>query len=392
LKKAILASSLYYPNVGGVENSIHSMNECLVRDGWDVHIIVSDNEVSSSAHLNPMSISNGEKIFRYQYRSIFGPLAQIFRASRLAKKLDPDRDCNLVVARSHISVIALKLAGYNNVKYIAPGVVINQDRLLLKNKSTRRMLSFFVNTVIQWLAFWAADKVYVFSSDMLSQVRRFTWYGVNPMVVKPGVDVIRFETSTEYNKSKVLSELGYSDDNDIIILCVARYALVKGLDYVIKSLANLGNEFKLIIVGDGPEEDKYRELINELGFANRVKLAPKDLYPEKYYWASDIYVLPSLHESFGQVLLEATASGLPVVAFSRNAGVDTSSEEIYNGYSKLAFFSEKLDSKHLAKEIHKASLIKSSQESEFLSERKSFLSLYSWPEMLEFIQSGDAKK
>jgi L-malate glycosyltransferase len=102
------------------------------------------------------------------------------------------------------------------------------------------------------------------------------------------------------------------------ILFAGSLVPVKGLDYLLKSLANLpGNcEWKLDVVGEGPGRASSEALCNELGLSDRVSfhgLLSKSRLAE-YMRQSVIFVLPSLTETFSVVTAEALASGLPILA------------------------------------------------------------------------------
>jgi glycosyltransferase involved in cell wall biosynthesis len=71
---------------------------------------------------------------------------------------------------------------------------------------------------------------------------------------------------------------------------------------------------RLIIVGEGSERVRLQELVTSLGLDKHVTLAGFRTDVPELLQRMDVYVQPSLHESFGIVLLEAMAAGLPVVA------------------------------------------------------------------------------
>ena len=99
---------------------------------------------------------------------------------------------------------------------------------------------------------------------------------------------------------------------------------------LIEALATLDDAAaRLLVVGKG-ETGPYRALAGRLGVGGRVVWLGPRPEPERWYAAADAVVLPSRYEPFGNVHLEALASGVPVVA-SRAAGGAEVIEEGKNG-------------------------------------------------------------
>lgn len=91
----------------------------------------------------------------------------------------------------------------------------------------------------------------------------------------------------------------------------------KGIPHLLQALAQLHRcDWQLDLVGDGPARAEYETLAATLGVADRVTFHGYQSKQQvaQFMRASDIFVLPSLFETFGVVLIEALASGLPVVA------------------------------------------------------------------------------
>jgi D-inositol-3-phosphate glycosyltransferase len=115
--------------------------------------------------------------------------------------------------------------------------------------------------------------------------------------------------------------LGFADDQKIV-LYVGRFAALKGIDRLLKAMTHLRRHkgLKLVIIGgDGhgaPEFEAFQRLSSELGINDMIsfigRIEQDDLSP--YYSAADLLAVPSYHESFGLVALEALACGTPVVA------------------------------------------------------------------------------
>jgi glycosyltransferase involved in cell wall biosynthesis len=109
------------------------------------------------------------------------------------------------------------------------------------------------------------------------------------------------------------------------VLCVSRLVPGKGLELLVDAIAGLaerGTEAQLTVVGDGPLEPSLRARAEHLGVADRVLLegaVGQDEMP-RYYREADVFCLPSFAEGVPVVLMEAMASGRPVVA-TRIAGI-----------------------------------------------------------------------
>jgi len=79
-------------------------------------------------------------------------------------------------------------------------------------------------------------------------------------------------------------------------------------------LAQKNNKVKLVLVGNGPEQSNYKNLVAKLGIQDRVVFAGYQNEIEEYYAVFDIFCLVSAFEAFGLVLAEAMLHKLPVVA------------------------------------------------------------------------------
>lgn len=101
-------------------------------------------------------------------------------------------------------------------------------------------------------------------------------------------------------------------------LAVGRFSKKhKGFDLLIKAFnlfAQNNSEWSLDIVGEGPEERLYRELIKEYQLEYRIAIHPFTNQIQNYYTKAQVFVLSSRWEGFGLVLVEAMAHGLPVIS------------------------------------------------------------------------------
>jgi len=105
-----------------------------------------------------------------------------------------------------------------------------------------------------------------------------------------------------------------------IITHISNLRQVKRIDNVIEIFERILEKMpaRLIIVGEGPEKKPSKKLCKEKGIYDNVLFVGNSHEVDKILCFSDLFLLPSEHESFGLVALEAMACGVPVI--SSNAG------------------------------------------------------------------------
>jgi N-acetyl-alpha-D-glucosaminyl L-malate synthase BshA len=112
----------------------------------------------------------------------------------------------------------------------------------------------------------------------------------------------------------------YGAPDEKIVIHISNLRPVKQVDAVVRVFARIRERVpaRLLIVGEGPELGKAEQLMNELGVAAHVEMIGEAQDVTGLLSVSDLFLLPSLQESFGLSALEAMACGVPVVA--SNAG------------------------------------------------------------------------
>jgi glycosyltransferase involved in cell wall biosynthesis len=133
----------------------------------------------------------------------------------------------------------------------------------------------------------------------------------NLRVVGRGVDTLIFHPAL---RSQAFRDTWQADDSTIVLLSVGRLAAEKNLDLIVstyKAMQEAGRKVKLVFAGDGP----YRAVLQSqcpdaifMGMCSHAQLA-------LLYANADLFMFPSLTETFGNVTLEALACGTPVLAF-----------------------------------------------------------------------------
>jgi sugar transferase (PEP-CTERM/EpsH1 system associated) len=134
-----------------------------------------------------------------------------------------------------------------------------------------------------------------------------------------GVDQDNFFPALERNLD--LAPAGFLSDDSIVIGTVGRLAAVKDQAALLAAFALLlqaaseyRDRLRLIIVGDGPLYDPLRQQLQELGIEHSVWMAGDRQDVSELLRLFDLFVLPSLGEGISNTVLEAMATGLPIVA------------------------------------------------------------------------------
>jgi glycogen(starch) synthase len=179
-----------------------------------------------------------------------------------------------------------------------------------------------------------ATLVVTISQYSLRKIKQF--YGVNEAkvrVVPNGVDPEKFKPLP--NRETARKQYGL-DDGESCVLFVGSLIPRKGLLFLIEAARKIikeNNRTKFLIVGEGPLRNQLQSTLNSLNLTGNFKFfgsVKDDLLPTVYNCA-DVFVLPSIQEGQGIVLLEAEASAVPVVAFN----VGGINEAIRNGETGL---------------------------------------------------------
>ena len=206
----------------------------------------------------------------------------------------------------------------------------------VKGISVDKNVEYEYRSKIESEVIGCSDVILANSSFEMEQL--ITKYDADPSrieIVPPGVDHSIFKPSS---KKEARAQLNLSADP--ILLFVGRIQPLKGADLAVLTLSELSHEdAHLVLVGgssgpEGPREEKrIRQMVDELGLTQRVTFIEPQKHEKlvNWYQAADVVIMPSKSESFGLVALEASATGVPVVA-SSVGGLQTIIEHDLSGY------------------------------------------------------------
>ena len=130
---------------------------------------------------------------------------------------------------------------------------------------------------------------------------------IDPGVFNPGLAVHRQEIRARY---------GIAPDACVFLIVGSEYAR-KGVGRAIEALAHVPPPAHLLVVGKDRHPARYESLARTMHVADRVTFAGAQTDPRPFYGSADAFVLPTLYDALSNAVLEALASGLPVITSDR---------------------------------------------------------------------------
>jgi glycosyltransferase involved in cell wall biosynthesis len=338
-KNILLLSNAYFPSIGGIENSLRHLAQEALLAGDKVEIIVSD--IGLDEHQCGFSTETVDEVLvtRYPLRpinvkfmSILNTLYSNFILYKLLREKHKFSPGSIVIARFHFAALIANLVGFKQVRYLVPSVFSQQ--IVYENQGSislimrlRNKLKSLLHSSVQRMALVRSD-VFVFSDTMKQQCTLLVGdNSVEYSIVKPGVDSVRFSPAGEQERQNLKLQLDLPTDKPLVLF-VGRFVKAKGVELLINAISKVGQPCHLILIGAGEELTSYEHKIASLGLNADVTIIRPLKKVENYYRCADIFIMSSSYEPLGQTILEAFASGLPVVAFKKSKTVDTATQEL----------------------------------------------------------------
>ncbi|MCX6800458.1 MAG: glycosyltransferase family 4 protein [Candidatus Falkowbacteria bacterium] len=330
MKKILITTGIYPPDIGGSATYAKTLAEELPKRGFEVRIITcgKKKEVVENGQTKIITIDREQNVlFRYidYYAEVMRNLGwadMVYAQGPVSEGFATYLACKTLRKKYYLKVVsdvAWEQYSSGNNKEIS--IEEFQNKKLNLKIELRRWMEHKVAR---------GAKIIITPSNYLKGLIK--QWGVTEdkiQVIYNAVEILEIKEG----KSTLKSELGL---NGNVILSAGRLVTWKGFGLLIEIMPELlkGNaNYKLIIVGDGPEKNNLKEQIEKLGLEKVVflvdKMDKKDLW--KLMKASDMFVLNSTYEGLSHVLIEAMLVGVPIIASSNGGNV----ELIENNYSGI---------------------------------------------------------
>jgi len=293
-----VAFSIDTMSVGGTEMNAIRTAERLAHDRFRLTVVTLRGEGPLAARYEALGIP----VVRFPIFNLYGP-ATIRQAARLARFLRQER---VSVMHCHdqysnfFSTLSARMAGVP--------VIIASKRWLHSSMTYR---------IANGIGFRAATRVLANSESVARSLRVDDRLGSGRIVVIPNfVDDAAFQPPTAAESTQWRTELGLEGDV-LVVGIVASLLPIKDHATLLRAAAQLAPQWpalRIVIVGQGPELDRLRQLATSLGIGGIVRFAGLRPQVPSLHFLFDVSVLCSVSEGFPNSLVEAMAAGRPIVA------------------------------------------------------------------------------
>lgn len=331
--KVAIFTDTFLPQINGVTNTLDRLTKYFDANGVEYKLFIPQDNRQEIYQNNIYSFLSFDF---FLYPELRFTLPDIFRMKKIIEEFKPD--LIHVVTPFNVGMCGLKIAKDMDIPLVAS----------YHTNFSQYLKYYNLQVLDEWLwgfVRWFHNQCLVNYCPSKDTRQNLLKHGINNVEIwGRGIDSKLYNPK---NRSETLRER-YNINDKLVLLYVGRLAPEKDIHVLIDAFTILNERYKdkihLIITGSGPVEEELRERkidnITFTGYLKGTKLA-------EIYASSDIFVFPSVTETFGNVVLEAMASGLPVVA-SMEGGV---SENLIDGYNGLEALSK--NANDYAKKIEK---------------------------------------
>jgi L-malate glycosyltransferase len=308
----VLFLNYEYPPLGGgaATASFNILNEFSKIPGLEVDLVTSSHDekfrlehIGSNIKIHKLPIGKNEKNLHFQSQKDL--LIYSWKAYWYSKKLIKSGGYDL--SHSFFSVPCGFLSMLFKIQYKIPYVVSLRGADVPGYSERFSCLYNLLKPVIKLI--WKKSGSAVSNSEGLKNLALKSKPDQKIDVIYNGIDTEKFKPAHE-NMPK---------DKFIVTLGGTRVTARKGIRYLIEAIHKLASKYPQIsatIIGEGDEKEKLEKLSQDLEIEDKINFLGRidnNKIP-RYYQESSVFILPSLNEGMSNAMLEALASGLPILA------------------------------------------------------------------------------
>lgn len=314
--------SINYSKKGGSEHRTSSLVEYLISEGHEVIVFAN----------------KAEGIFTKWVKIPIFPVTSVFKVFSFVRNLSK------VINKEGLDVLHCQIRPFcDGIVTLAGGAHKHYIEVVKKNSGLLKKILINLSPYNFYICFLEKRRfrnniaMPVITNSQFAKNGITTFYPIKTdkiYVIYNGVDSNLFTPKKKNTDGKRLRSKLEIPENDCIILFVGNDLKRKGLGYLIKALSILKakgmKKFRLLVVGNG-KQFNYKLMAQKERVEKEIYFLKYSETIDEYYASADILVLPTIFDPFSNVVLEAMASGLPVITTYNNGA----SEIIEDGISGM---------------------------------------------------------
>lgn len=343
--KVLILTQYFQPHIGGIEIVAYNQAKELVLRGNQVTLITSKvNEEAEEEIIDGIKVIRvkalnfTEKYFGFPYPVFYPKLLLILKEE--IKKSDIIHTHGIVWMQSFFSAIISKI-------YRKPIVLTQHNTFVNYKNPIFRLIEKIADKTIGKYTLNSSNKIIAVSGETKKYILSIDKKLNNISISYNGVNFKRFKPVRD---KKIVREELKINPEEFICLTIRRITFKNGIDTFLEVAKSFNSKIKdifFILGGTGPDTDMVKKYIKDNHLSN-VKLVGfvSDEELPYYYASSDIFILPSkTGEGFPLVVIEAFASGLPVIGTNTGGQIEIVKE------NQTGFIVEPNDPEQISKKI-----------------------------------------
>ncbi|MBU1019848.1 MAG: glycosyltransferase family 4 protein [Firmicutes bacterium] len=307
-----LFTDAYYPIISGVSISVDTLSKELTKLGHEVVIVTNDHDLANF----------DKNVIRFEGKRLPMKGLREYRIGKVTnKKINDIGNLKFDLIHCHTEFTMGRLGRRAAKRFNIPVVhtyhTMYEDYVHFVTKMFALPLRFLAKKYSKWFANSADEVIF----PTIKVKKTFDRYGFEKTshIIPTGIYLEKFRR-INYKKNDSVElgkKLGIEVD-DFVLLYLGRMSKEKSIDEIIVKFAQIcekNTKVKLLLVGGGPDQKYFEDLVQELNLSNKVIFTGMIVPTEvgSYYQIADLFVNFSVTETQGLTYIEALASGVPLL-------------------------------------------------------------------------------
>jgi glycosyltransferase involved in cell wall biosynthesis len=307
--KILQTNKAYYPKVGGIETTITTLSEGLVKNfGAELDVLTCNQKINFRKVIKVINGVNINYLPTYQFFASLPISPSYFNE---IKKYSGD----ILHIHEPFPLADISLLSNPTLRKKFSKIIVTWHSDIVRQKWVLTIYKKYLERFLH-----IVDKIIISNPNLIDNSEYLPNFREKIEIIPIGVDLTWVDSCQKSNT--MADEIKFSNDS-LMILFVGRLVYYKGIEYLIDAI-NLVPNINLTIIGSGPLKNKIAKKIKFYNLSSRVTLIPEadEITLRSYFKACDIFILPSVEksETYGIVQIEAMACGKPIICTDIGTG------------------------------------------------------------------------